>query len=482
MPLIVISALNSAAQPAGFISGTVIDSVSKNPLSQVRLSLNFNEETAVTDAKGNFRFEKLKAGSYSFTAEKEGFAKADWQSLPSIPLKDGESFTGVTIRLSPEALISGRVVGLKGEVVESLLSLTKSEIRSHVATESTKSGEFRFRGLPAGRYKLSAQALAGARASYALTFFPSETAREQAQTIVLHEGERRQELTIVLRELRYFKVHGRFTGHLPEGRRAVVMYERASREPLGMMRTGVMDSEGRFTMEIPPGDYRLKVMTIIQNREQPEVLGYVALRVLDGDVEGVEIPGSPVRSVRAKFRWSKPGRSDPPHASFGLNPTAGLGILQYARPREDGWTTATRVSPDIYSFLFSELPKGAYVQSIRAGGANITASGLDLITGVATDLEIVLAEGGGTVTGQVMDNASNAITGARVNISRASDSQHEQALWWRTSLTGSNGSFTATDVAPGEYRITAHLNGKTSSSKTIRIVEGQRTHAQLVLP
>ena len=480
--VIVVSALAAAGQPMGAISGTALDSTSGTPLAGVKVTLNFSEGTATTDTTGSFEFGKLKAADYYLKAEKEGFAKLDGQLPRALRLADGEKVTGFVLRLAPESILSGRVSNAKGEPVEAYVTLTNAEFPAHVASEQTKAGEFRLRGLAAGSYKLSAQPQAPRTGIYSLTYYPSETRRELADTINLKDAEQKSSVDIVLQDARYFTIRGRFTGDIPPGRQTTVGYQNLNGEPLGFSRSGVIDSEGRFTLEVPPGEYRLKVTSMAQSREQPLVLGFRELRVMDTGVNDVVIPHSPIRSIRAKFRWARSGGKDALEATFMLNPMAGLGILQYGKREADGWVTLSRVSPDRYSILPGDLPKGTYVQSILAGGADITKSGLDLISGVSTELEIVIADDGGLVGGTVVDAAQRPVPGSSISIRRVTPERPEQELWSKHSLGDANGRFWEAGIAPGEYSVTARANGKTSAAETIRVVAGGRLQLQFVLP
>jgi hypothetical protein len=61
--------------PGKFIAGTVYDPIEKEVLIGARCLLTFNGESAetFTDAYGDFWFEDLAAGRYSFRIEAEGF-------------------------------------------------------------------------------------------------------------------------------------------------------------------------------------------------------------------------------------------------------------------------------------------------------------------------------------------------------------------------------------------------------------------------
>lgn len=475
----ITSALGAGGQPTGTISGVALHSVSSEPLAGVKVTFNYMEGSAITDSSGRFSFGAVKAGDYYFRAERDGLAKMDGRA---VRLAEGERLTDLTLRLSPEAVISGRVLNAKGQPLEASVTVHTAGSRITSASERTKGGDFSLRGLAAGSYQISAQASFSTSNSYALTYYPGELARQSAGTITIAEGERKSGVVIVVRERPNFTIRGRFTGEVPEGRHTVVIYENRNGEPLGFTRTGMMDPQGRFTLELPSGEYRLKVQNSPQGPMRPVVLGFVEVNVVDAGVNDIIIPASAIRTVRAKLRWTTPRNQSPPDGVFLLNPTAGLGIMQYGTRGSDGWVTATRVSPDRYAVLPSEFPKGMYVQAILAGGVDISKTGLDLISGVSTDLEIIVADDGGLVTGLVVDSAKRPVAGARISVLRATSERPERELWSKHSLSDSTGRFLETDVAPGEYHVTAHANGKSSSAQTIRVTTGGRLALDLLIP
>jgi Carboxypeptidase regulatory-like domain len=171
-----------------------------------------------------------------------------------------------------------------------------------------------------------------------------------------------------------------------------------------------------------------------------------------------------------------------PAATIRLNPLDGLSILQYGTSRVDGWIVVPSVSPGVYGVTVGDLPAGIYVRSVRAGGTDITQTGLNLLTGISTDLEIVLAEDGGKVVGQLFDAARQPIVGGRVSLMRASPHRAERELWGRTASANQQGQFDHDDLAPGEYTVSAYANGRSSPSQTIRVLAKGVTRLQLVIP
>lgn len=447
----------ASGQTPGSISGIVVDAATNNPLAGAKVSLEMS--TRETDTEGRFRFPGLKPRAYSLGAERQGFAKLEHHAVRLSPAED---VTNIVLRMAPESVISGRVLNAKGAPVRASIALTRADFPSHVASALTESdGLFRLGALPAGRYKLSAQAFTPASGQAALTFFPNAPTHREGEEIALKSGDTRSGITVTLRELSLVTIAGRFAGELPKAGRSSVWAVRADGESRGVSPTGPFDAENRFRLSLPPGAYRLKVNYWPQGA-RPSVLGFLDLTVPDSNLENIVIPSIPSRTVRARFKGPVTGET-----FFMLNPTERVGWSQWSKAAEDGTYVASDMSPDRYTVIVGGLPAGFYVQAILAGGADITTSGLDLITGTATDMEIILAPNGGTVGGL-------APPGSSIWLSRISPHRAERELFHYHAAADAGGRFAISGIAPGEYDISYGAVGRQSTPQPIRVSTAQR--------
>jgi hypothetical protein len=91
-----------ALAQSGVLYGTVVDSVGKKPLVNVRVTASSpalkTEQVSVTDAQGHYRLSQLPPGVYALRFEKESFHA---HTHPDIPLKTGGNVR-VDQALSPE--------------------------------------------------------------------------------------------------------------------------------------------------------------------------------------------------------------------------------------------------------------------------------------------------------------------------------------------------------------------------------------------
>lgn len=465
--LLALAAVPLAAQPLGQIAGTVVDDRTGQPLPGAVVELGYGRKDTA-DPAGRFQFPNTPPGDHFLRAEKEGYAKLDAVSFKLAP---GENIPSMTLRLAPEAVVTGRLLDAQGRPVSGSVNLESADRRTYAGSHFTQTGDFRIGGLRAGQYKLSAQG-AGIASP---TWFPATPTRDLATVVALAAGEHKSGLDVTLVATTTHKVRGRFTGVIPPSPRTMVGYERLSRDRTGATRNAFPDAGGNFQLEIPPGDYRIKVVHWPQ-AGQPTILGFRDVHVTDGPLDDVLIPASPIRSVRIRFRTPAPS------ASAMFNPTEGMGILQWSKRQADGSLLAENLTPDRYSILLGGLPAGFYPRAILAAGADITASGLDLITGSATDLEVVLANDGATLTGRVLDSARQPVPTGSVSLQLVSDSRPERELRTYQASLSRTAPFAIEAIAPGEYQVTARANGKTSAPQTIRLAPRVRQTIELVLP
>src|SRR5215469_15525090 len=108
------------------IAGTVVSKIDGHPLDRARVLLRDSKAAAeplstITSADGKFSFENVAPGKYSLVGLKGGFITAayDQHDQYSTAIVTGAGFAteNLTLRLSPAAIISGRVLDEAGEPV-----------------------------------------------------------------------------------------------------------------------------------------------------------------------------------------------------------------------------------------------------------------------------------------------------------------------------------------------------------------------------
>src|SRR5687767_12623947 len=108
--------------PPGSISGTVVSATTGEPLRKASVSLTRspgvpNLLIAVTDVQGRFSLTGLPTGQYTVSVDRFGYLSPSRAEIDKeiITVYDGQQVTGITIKLTPNGSISGRVLDDDGD-------------------------------------------------------------------------------------------------------------------------------------------------------------------------------------------------------------------------------------------------------------------------------------------------------------------------------------------------------------------------------
>ena len=149
------------------VAGTVINSVTGRPIPRVLVTLNGPIERAMlTGTEGEFFFDKLPAGNVELRVRKPGFFRLGkiGDDSPPIPVRVGPETENVTVKLDPEAVITGTITGKNEEPVDqALVDVLQWQVIEgrrrlnsiNKTVQSDEDGNFRIAGLAPGRYYLS---------------------------------------------------------------------------------------------------------------------------------------------------------------------------------------------------------------------------------------------------------------------------------------------------------------------------------------
>lgn len=76
--LVMIAAVEADSQVAtASISGSVVDANTEEGIAGVTVTISETGQTASTDEYGNYSFEEVESGSYTLTAEADGYQSAE---------------------------------------------------------------------------------------------------------------------------------------------------------------------------------------------------------------------------------------------------------------------------------------------------------------------------------------------------------------------------------------------------------------------
>jgi len=157
------------------IAGKVVSSLDGTPLGKARVSLIDTGNPAnvvwmITSENGHFEFASLKSGKFSLEGAKQGFIPAAYEQHEqfSTAIVTGAGFNAenLVLRLTPMALLGGKVIDESGEPVrDARVMLYVENHRGGVNritpagnSSTDDQGSYEFAGLTPGNYFLSAVA------------------------------------------------------------------------------------------------------------------------------------------------------------------------------------------------------------------------------------------------------------------------------------------------------------------------------------
>jgi protocatechuate 3,4-dioxygenase beta subunit len=460
------------------LSGTVVDSVTGAPLNKVELRLEPIERQAThvavttTDAKGRFAMVDLDPGRYRLRGGRGGYLEMAYGARrPNgegtlLELEAGQAAQDMNFKLIPSAVIAGTVRDSDGEPLEgatvTLAEFTYGYGRPRAEgcdnTQTDDRGEYRFRGLAAGKYYVGVEpeshgwdrvdhsANGGPTETSVPTLYPGVTDVAMAAPIEVSAGRSVTGIDMTLLRSRVFRVSGRVLKAPAAGRPTVTLHDPQN---AGMrdfdLRTPTLNAAGDFEFRgVPPGSYELTVAT-------EALQGSASIVVGGSDVEGVRVPLTTWAEVKGRITVEgdikpKLGGQGPFFTVDGRS--GGTGEVA-----EDGAISAVALWPNHYDVAFLwRLPQGFYVKSIRSGENDVLSEGLTVAGGGTIDYEVVIASDGGGAQGVVLDKDQRPVAGATVLL--APDRRSRLDLF-KSTASDQYGHYEFASIAPGDYKLFA---------------------------
>jgi Carboxypeptidase regulatory-like domain len=404
---------------------------------------------ATTDEDGHFLLTGMEPGLYFVFPWPRIYVGAgramfeQGQIDKVLILAEGEAVEGIDFTLETGGIITGRVTDAEGRpVVAERVTLTqiietKRGGGSHHYT-TNKSGVYRIKALPAGRYILSAGSppdifagmrLADGRPAYSRAFHPDVTDEAQAKVIELAAGTEVANVDIKLGPP--IRLHAAIAGRLVDAETGLVIPNGLfSLDSLGedsrRAATATIhrsDDKGEFRIEgLMPGRYAAFAKPDDQSGFYSEP---VIIVVSEEDVSGVEL--KLLRGASISGRAVIEGIGDPapaklPRLSVSVSPSVpGLPLLDHSassRFGADGSFLIKGLRGGKASFnLISESGlKGFTLLRVERGGVE-QHGGIDLAPNEqVTDVRLVIAYGAETVRGQIKVEGGALPDGARITV------------------------------------------------------------------
>lgn len=396
-----------------------------------------------TDAEGRFALEGVAPGSYLLLAKRTGYLDQGYGASgpdvvgPPVELAPGETKRDLTVKLTPQSLLYGKVVDEDGDPVPNA-QIAVSRVsyaggRRHLvdagSAASQDDGSFVVGSIMPGRYYLSAslrdmdQPETSER--YVATFYPSALDSADVSPLEVAAGAEVRGLTVRLRKSRVFRIRGHVV--LPEHYGMPAGTELRLVPGTRGVRT---QPDGRFEFEgVLPGAYAIETTQFLS--------GHTPVTIGDSDLDGIVVPLGPGPAVTGRVKGV-------PRATVSFTPVdRGPELRADFQTEGDGSFRSYNLLPIVYSVDIGGLPEGFYVKSIQFQGRAVPDWRVDLSSGAGGELAFEVASDGGEVTGKVEK------PGAVVQIFQAgADSA-------RSVRADARGEFRFGSLPPGDYSVIA---------------------------
>lgn len=459
------------------LSGTVVNSQTGEGVPRALVELN-NQIVTLTDSNGGFAFEGIAAGTYYVSSRKPGYFDRQQSFMGQSPaaMTEVSADTSITVKLTPEAVIFGRVTdsdglpvhGLPMQCLRSMVMDGRRQWQPAGSSNTDSDGEYRMAGLAPGIYLLVAgpsqapsigtMAKVGSQdAGYPAVYYPAPDAGGSAAGLRITAGQKVSADLSVQAEP-FYTVSGSFNA--PPGFN--VWLNLTPSDSAHVQRAnGMIQREGNtFTVHmLPRGDYVLQANSRMQNKMWT---ASVPLHVRS-DLAGVQVALQPAISipVSVDIERTRPAAEASTVTRLGMQASATVMLhstdqaaqqqmfmAAYQRQNDTSSLAVDGVVPGTYR---TDVHSAGdyYVASARYGSTDLLRENLVVAPSASQDpIEVVLRDDGGSVKGTVTSEGHSA----RGTLLIVSDYGPPYVAMQQP---GADGDFNLQQLRPGSYSILA---------------------------
>jgi hypothetical protein len=470
------------------------------------------------DDAGKFVFEDVAPGRYTLTASKSGFVMGRYGARgPNGPgvlitVDSGQTMTALSITLTPDGVITGRITDQDGDPVagSQVSALRSSYIQGRrqmvilAATVTDDQGNFRIPNLPPGRYHLSARPPIpgaagdggdrnGPHEANVPTYYPNSLDAANASPLNVMAGAELQGIDIRLRQLRVYEFKAKLVNGIDGSPATGVLnlsrYDPGSRNEWHPMGEQIRDGGKVDYHNLPPGTYVAEISSVpgpggiglggrneftITDQNVDTVLTFsptVSLsgtfKLEDGDLQAA-LGAAGVKNATAQGQAASQSASQSsgaanaplnvsiPRVRIALSPAEGASNFgSNGQVKDDNTFVTTPTGPGKYLVDINGIPDGTYVKSIRYGGQDVTHAPLEVAAGAAGSIDVVLAANAADVSGTVRGSDDELMAGVRVIVWPKTPESGSSTGGIKSTSTDQNGNFKIGGFAPGSYYVSA---------------------------
>jgi len=486
LAIALLAACGASAQDRETLHGSVVNSLTREPMAKVQVHVMRRAPEglttaygALTDDSGRFSVAPIATGTYYLRPERAGFLLAD--SVPSVEIKPGEPVADCRLEMSPRALVSGRITDAAGDPLQGVAVRAESVAGKDIllsfllAGKGTTDDRGNYRiSVPPGKYRIRAEVESypsgesdeirtdgSPAAVLPATWFSQARSAEAATPIEAIAGRETSGTDVRMLPPVALSISGMVSG-LPGGTTATVNVN-----ALVYRGNAVYDietgSDGSFSRTgLAPGTYYLYAVIRPSNLRR----AVSEVRLADTPFENLELALHPIAPLAGTLE-APPGMNSG-SLRVQLEPLTGsLLPSRSALVGADGAFEIKTVEPERYRVSVRPLPADAYVKSVRLGGTPMPYGVLDLRSGAGRDaLKIAVSRGAAQIDGTILGKSAVGWdrTGRIVLLADGADPRDgpgsiaegaDPQGGNRNIQPDSDGTFSFKSVPPGRYRLFA---------------------------
>lgn len=438
-------------QPTSFdcaIDGSVVNALTGEPIVRAHVGLQgMQNAIAGTDSSGKWNLSGVACRAAQIVVTRPGFLAQNRRIgalVPGSPLHD------VKLELTPQSVLYGKVVDDQGDPmaligVHVLSSrVVDGQIRFEQASEAPTNdlGEYRIAGLRRGRYIVCATTVDLPVQPGGLvpagTCYPGPVEAGSANALDVGAG-REAKVDFALTLVPSVHVRGTVSG-LPEGRGVGINL--MPRGASSSVSNNVSPRANTFDFRAPAGAYVLRADYFDSGRH---LFARVPVDVGTSDVDNVAVVMETGLTIPGTVRVDSGTQRADPRQPFilALRASDPAGVSMEAKWGSDRSTFSfIDAIPGSYR-LYVSPPAPWYVKSAALAGHDIL-SGDFTVSQAAAPIEIVIANDGGSIEGDVVNADGQPVSGGVLALRNG-----------RAMVTESNVHFKLTGLAPGDYKVWA---------------------------
>jgi hypothetical protein len=479
-----------------------------------------------SDGDGRFQLEGIPAGNYSVTAQKPGYFNAQEMARSGATIIEvGPKSAAVEVKLTPEAVITGKVTSTVGRPLERVtLHLRSVEVREgrrrweFKGTATTDvDGRFRIANLRPGSYylflsphasqpQLLIDATLKPTMGYRGMYYSGAPDLASASVIELKAGEQ-LEANFALDEVPVYAASGTVSGYDANQGVGIQVYDLSGSQVECNVQFSALN--GRFDITgLTAGDYVIKAYSTAQPNQQVRADQRFHLT---GDVHSMHLAlaAAPSIPVVVQMEQAGPkqkggaalnrlGSSGPPVSVrlLSAGPTGAESFAGFENAQNPQTLQFRGVEPGRYTAII-DAREAWYVASAEYGQTNLLTDDLVVQPGTsASSINLVLRNDSGSLSGtaNVPDGFASQVTIVAIPLRAANASPAVTYLYPAHDKAAKPSEFLLDSLAPGDYQVYAFddsagieytnreaLDAYASQATQVTVAPNQRAKATLPL-